>query len=40
MVEIVTSSKIWYEKYQPKDLSEFIFANDEDENLFNKFADD
>jgi len=32
-------SNIWYEKYQPKDLEEFIFANESDEKLFNSFAD-
>lgn len=31
--------KIWYEKYQPKDLIEYIFANKEDEELFTKFVD-
>lgn len=33
-------SNIWYEKYQPKDLEEFIFANPADKKLFNSFADD
>ena len=31
--------KIWYEKYQPNNLDEFIFANDRDKELFQKFVD-
>ena len=33
-------NKIWYEKYQPKDLAEFIFSDDKAEALFNSFIDD
>ena len=33
-------NKIWYEKYQPKDLEEFIFSNDKAEALFNSFIDE
>lgn len=31
--------KIWYEKYQPKDLNEYVFSNQESEKLFNAFVD-
>lgn len=30
-------SKIWYEKYQPNNLNEFVFANDNDKVLFTSF---
>ena len=35
----MAKDKIWYEKYQPKDLIEYIFANKKDEVIFTKFAD-
>ncbi len=33
-------NKIWYEKYQPKDLEEFVFSDDKAEALFNSFIDE